>query len=62
MEIIEFIGQLMGLSIVGWFFYSFIIKPIFIEKGASEEEKKGIFLVWILPPIVTILLILFFSK
>ena len=58
----EFIGQLIGLSIIGWFFYSFIIKPFFIEKGASEEEKKGIFLVWILPPIVAILLILIFSK
>ncbi len=58
----EDVGQLIGLSIVGWFFYSFIIKPFFIEKGASEEEKRGIFLVWILPPIVTILLILFFSK
>ena len=58
----EFLGQLIGLSIVGWILYSFVIKPFFIEKGSSEEEKRGMFLVWILPPIVTILLILFFSK
>ena len=58
----EFIGQLIGFSVVGWVFYQFIIKPFFIEKGASEEAKRGIFLVWILPPIVAILLILFYSK
>jgi hypothetical protein len=62
MEFIQFIGQLIGLSLVGWILYSSVIKPFFIEKGSSEEEKRGMFLVWILPPIVTILLMLFFSK
>ncbi len=62
MEFIQFIGQLIFLYILGWFFYQFIIKPFFIEKGASEEEKRGVFVVWILPPIVAILLILFYSK
>jgi hypothetical protein len=58
----ELIGQLIGLSIIGWVYYFFIIKPFFIEKGASEDAKKGMFLVWILPPIIVLLFILFFSK
>jgi hypothetical protein len=63
----EFLGQLIGFSIFGWFFYSFIIKPIYLEKDSSDEEKdssdeakKWVFIIWILPPIITILFIIFY--
>ncbi len=55
----EIIGEILGCSLIGGFYYAFIIKPIYLDKGASDEEKKWMFVVWILPPILVLLFIIF---
>ena len=55
----ETFGEFIGFSLICWFLWVFLIRHFF-NGGWSEEEKRGMFVIWILPGLVALLFILFF--